>query len=105
MAMAMAMAMAKVEQTPRSPVVRAFKIAVGVVLIPLGIVGLFLPVLQGILFLVLAFVLLASEIPFVARLRDRIQGRYPEPFDQADRLAARLRGWFRDRFGKGGSKE
>jgi uncharacterized protein len=87
----------------RRKVLRAVKIAIGILLIPLGIVGLFLPFLQGILFLVFAFVLLASELPFVARLRDRMRERYPEPFDRADRFADRLTSWFRGRFGNGDS--
>ncbi len=89
----------------RIKVVRVVKIVIGILLIPLGIVGLFVPVLQGILFLVLAFVLLASELPFVARLRDRLRERYPEPFDRADRLGERLTCWFRDRFGNGDSRK
>jgi uncharacterized protein len=105
MAMAMAMAMAKVVEKPRSTVVRAVKIAIGILLIPLGIAGLFLPVLQGVLFLLLAFVILASEIPFVARLRDRLAERYPEPFDRADRLGARLKDWSRERFRRGDSRK
>jgi uncharacterized protein len=89
----------------RSKVVRAVKIVIGILLIPLGIVGLFVPVLQGILFLVLAFLLLASELPFIARLRDRLRSRYPEPFDRADRLGERFTGWFRDRCGNGDSRK
>jgi uncharacterized protein len=105
MAAVMVVAMAKVVEKPRSAVVRAVKIAIGILLIPLGIVGLFLPVLQGVLFLLLAFVILASEIPFVARLRDRLRQRYPEPFDRADRLGERLKDWSRERFGRGESRK
>jgi uncharacterized membrane protein YbaN (DUF454 family) len=92
-------------EKPRSRVRRAVKIVVGIALIPLGIVGLFLPFLQGILFLVLAFLLLASEVPFVARLRDRLKERYPGHLDGAERLGARLHRWFRERTGKGDSRE
>jgi hypothetical protein len=82
---------------PKSHVWRVVKIVLGVALLPLGIVGLFLPFLQGVLFLLAAFALLASEIPFVARFRDRIRARYPGPWREADRLSH----WFRSRFGKG----
>lgn len=92
-------------EKPRSKVSRTIKIVVGILLIPLGIAGLFLPFLQGILFLLLAFVLLASEVPFVARLRDRLRERYPEPFERTERFAERLRGSLRDWFGKGDPRE
>ena len=40
---------------------RAGKIAVGVLLLVLGVLGLFLPFLQGVLFLVMGLTLLSSE--------------------------------------------
>ena len=49
------------------------------------------------LFLLVAMALLASEIPFVARFRDRIRARYPGPWREAERVS----NWFRSRFGKG----
>lgn len=64
----------------RHPVWRTVRIVLGLVLIPLGIVGLFIPVLQGVLLLVLAFALLASEIPIVGKWRDKLRERYPEWF-------------------------
>lgn len=82
---------------PKSQVWRVVKITLGVALLPLGIVGLFLPFLQGVLFLLVAMALLASEIPFVARFRDRIRARYPGPWREAERVSH----WFRSRFGKG----
>jgi hypothetical protein len=82
---------------PKSKVWRVVKITLGVALVPLAIVGLFLPFLQGVLFLLVAFALLASEIPLVARFRDRIRARHPGPWREAERLSH----WFRSRFGKG----
>ena len=40
---------------------RASKIAVGVLLLILGVIGLFLPFLQGVLFLVMGLTLLSTE--------------------------------------------
>ncbi len=68
----------------RHPAWRVVKIGLAIALVPLGIVGLFVPVLQGILFLAIAFVLLSSEIPWVARYRDQIRERYPTLFRHAD---------------------
>lgn len=68
------------EKKRRHPVWRMVRIVVGIALIPIGIVGLFVPVLQGVLLLVLAFALLASEIPLFAKWRDKLRQRYPEWF-------------------------
>ena len=47
----------------RQQVWRAGKITLGVLLLVLGVVGLFLPFLQGILFLVMGLSLLSTESP------------------------------------------
>ncbi|MGH9320267.1 MAG: PGPGW domain-containing protein [Vicinamibacteria bacterium] len=73
---------------------RGLKITLGLILLPLGIVGLFVPVLQGILFLLLALALLSSEVPFFERIRDRIRTRYPGPWDKAHHLGERAKRWF-----------
>jgi uncharacterized membrane protein YbaN (DUF454 family) len=78
------------------PVWRGVKITLGLILLPLGVVGLFLPFLQGVLFLLVAVALLSSEVPLVARLRNRVRDRYPGPWEKAEelgrRIKARLRG-------------
>ena len=53
-------------------VLRVARIVVGLLLVLLGIVGLVLPVLQGVLFIVLGLGLLSVDIPPVRRLRDRL---------------------------------
>ncbi len=53
------------------------RIAAGIFLILLGIVGLFLPVLQGILFIAMGLFLLQKEIPYVSRLLNKLVKRYP----------------------------
>jgi uncharacterized membrane protein YbaN (DUF454 family) len=52
----------------------------------LGIVGLFLPVLQGILFLFIGAIILAPDVPFFHRVIEKLEKRYPDTFDQAKRL-------------------
>lgn len=44
----------------------------------LGILGLFLPILQGVLFLLIALVLLARAHPRFRLLKQRIRRRYPK---------------------------
>ena len=69
----------------------------------LGIAGLFLPILQGVLFLLVGLFILSSVSPWAARLLDRIRKRFPRisnQFDQAKsksksvqaRIAARFDG-------------
>lgn len=87
----------------KHPVWRGIKITLGLILLPLGIAGLFLPFLQGVLFLLVALALLSSEVPFVARLRDRVRSRYPRPWEKAERLGERVKAWFRARLGGSGA--
>lgn len=46
----------------------------GILLVVLGILGLFLPFLQGILFLVIGLALI--DIPLKRRIHDRLHNRY-----------------------------
>jgi len=47
------------------------------VLCGLGIVGLFLPVLQGILFIMIGLAFLSSRSATIKRLHNRLEKRYP----------------------------
>lgn len=52
-------------------------IGAGWVFIVLGALGMFLPILQGFLFLAIGIALLAREIEWVRRRRERLYARYP----------------------------
>ena len=59
----------------------------------LGVLGLFLPFLQGFLFLAIGFYLLSLESVWARRLMDRMRARWPnlaEKMDEARRRAARF---------------
>ena len=62
----------------------------------LGILGLFLPVLQGILFLAIGAVLLSSVSPRARLFRQRVGQRWPVVRTSIDKA----RDWLRQRFGK-----
>ena len=49
----------------------------GWVFIVLGIAGLFLPILQGILFLLIGLSLLSNQSPWAARLLHKLRERFP----------------------------
>ena len=53
------------------------KHVLGWLFIVLGILGCFLPILQGILFLAIGVFMLADHIPFFGRIRDRIHRKFP----------------------------
>ncbi|MFT5485730.1 MAG: uncharacterized membrane protein YbaN (DUF454 family) [Paracoccaceae bacterium] len=68
-------------------------LALGWIFIILGILGLFLPILQGILFLTIGLILLSRESEWAAARLDWLKARYPrfgKTYDEADRRALRL---------------
>lgn len=81
------------ERPKRSPLARFCILAAGWFFIVLGILGLFLPILQGILFLAIGASLLSLESPRARRLIEKMRRRYPRlgrTFDAAQRRAANL---------------
>jgi uncharacterized protein len=57
----------------------------------LGIVGLVLPILQGILFILVGLFLLSSVSPWAERLLHRIRKRYPRISNTFDEAKARAK--------------
>ena len=53
-------------------------IVTGWLFIAFGIVGLFLPVLQGILFLLVGLVILSAEYHWARRLLGKLRSRFPK---------------------------
>jgi uncharacterized membrane protein YbaN (DUF454 family) len=68
---------------------------VGWSFILLGIIGLFLPVLQGILFLLIGLLVLSKENRFAKDLLNRVEKRYPDQYRKMhefnERLKSRIR--------------
>jgi len=67
------------------------RMAFGVFFLFLGVIGLFLPVLQGLLFLVIGVALLADHIPVFARIRNAIYRRFPRVEHAVHHARARFR--------------
>ena len=64
--------------------------------IVLGILGLFLPVLQGILFLMIGLIILSSEYVWAHKLLRNVKARFPGAtvvFEQASEKARAKIGW------------
>lgn len=58
-----------------------------------GVVGLFLPILQGVLFLTLGVVFLAPYVPCFRRLKLTLYWRFPPLRWKVDRLRRRVHSW------------
>lgn len=63
--------------------------------IVLGILGLFLPILQGVLFLATGFYLLSLESPWAKRLMQRFEARYPRSAAKFEEARVKAAHWAR----------
>ena len=64
---------------------------IGWAFILMGIVGLFLPFLQGILFLVIGLLVLSKESTIAKNLLHRIEKRYPTQYRKMHEFNERLK--------------
>jgi len=74
----------------RKAIGRVVRHVLGWGLLLLGIAGLVLPVLQGWLFIALAALLLAPDVPIFARLLNWIENRFPALRHPIRRVRARI---------------
>ena len=72
---------------------RVAKLVVGWSLIVLGFLGLFLPVLQGILFLLAGLIILSTEYTWAHRLREKLTAKYPAIGRHLDDASAWVKKW------------
>lgn len=56
----------------------------------LGLLGLVLPVLQGVLFLIVSVILLAPDVPFFKKILDKLKNRYPKLAKKAEKITKRI---------------
>jgi len=59
---------------------KIWRVIAGWFFIILGIIGLFLPILQGILFIIIGLLFLAPGNPFIQRLLAKLKKEYHEIF-------------------------
>ena len=74
---------------------RILILIVGWAFILLGILGLFLPVLQGVLFLVVGLIILSSEYVWAHRLLTKVRERFPKIGRTADLATEKASAWLR----------
>jgi uncharacterized membrane protein YbaN (DUF454 family) len=71
---------------------RLIRLALGWIFIVLGVIGLVLPVLQGILFLAIGFALIAPDSPWAQDKLERLRRRFPQLAATIDRAQVRADG-------------
>ncbi len=72
---------------------RIVLVVVGWGFILVGIVGLFLPVLQGVLFILIGLIILSSEYVWAHRLLERVKTRFPGVARKSLEATARAKAW------------
>ncbi|HYU47023.1 MAG TPA: PGPGW domain-containing protein [Terriglobales bacterium] len=72
---------------------KALVLVVGWVFILLGMAGLFLPVLQGILFLMIGLVILSTEYVWAHHLLAKLRARFPKLAETADGAKEKATHW------------
>jgi len=70
-------------------------LALGWAFILLGIAGLFLPILQGILFILVGLLILSSEYVWAHRLLEKLKARFPSLGRRSAEASAWARLWLR----------
>lgn len=74
---------------------RLLILVVGWIFVLFGIVGLFLPVLQGILFILIGLTILSTEYAWAHHLLAKLRQRFPKIAHAADHASAKAAGWLR----------
>ena len=74
---------------------RILKITTGWTFVVLGVLGIFLPILQGILFLAIGFSILATEYPWAKRWLDWLRAKFPRYADAFDQAKVKSAVWIK----------
>ncbi len=68
---------------------------IGWFFIVLGILGLFLPILQGILFILIGLTILSSRSGTIRRFLKHLEERYPQHHKRIEIWEEKIRSWFK----------
>jgi len=80
---------------PLDTVKRIGLVVVGWLFIFLGILGLFLPILQGVLFILIGLAILSSRSEIIRRFLKHLEDRYPHHHERVEKWKAKIRSWFK----------
>jgi len=68
---------------------------IGWIFIGFGFLGLFLPLLQGVLFIMIGLAILSSRSNLVRRFLKSIEERYPHQHERVVHWKEKIRSWFK----------
>jgi uncharacterized membrane protein YbaN (DUF454 family) len=68
---------------------------IGWLFIFLGVVGLFLPILQGLLFILIGLAILSSRSEIIKRFLKHLEERYPQHHERVEIWKAKILSWFK----------
>ena len=68
---------------------------IGWIFLALGALGLFLPFLQGILFIMIGLAILSSRSVLIQRFLKYLEERYPHHHERVEGVKKRIKGWFK----------
>ena len=66
---------------------------VGWAFVVFGIIGLFLPILQGILFLLVGLIILATEYHWARHLLEKVKARFPSAARHSHEASEKAKVW------------
>ncbi len=76
-------------------------LSIGWAFVVLGIIGLFVPVLQGVLFLLIGLFILSSEYVWAHQLLGKIRTRFPAVGKRFQKASHKANVWLRRAFHRG----
>jgi uncharacterized protein len=74
---------------------KALALVAGWVFIVLGVIGLFVPFMQGVLFVIIGLTILSTEYVWAHHLLTKVRERFPRIAVFSDRAQKKATGWFR----------
>jgi len=85
----------------KQTVKKAVAIVAGWVFIVLGVIGLFLPIMQGVLFIIIGLTILSTEYVWAHHLLSKLRTRFPRIAIYSDRARDKAAYWYRRAYGHG----
>ena len=80
---------------PLDTIKRIGLVIVGWLFIGLGILGLFLPILQGVLFILIGLAILSSRSEIIKRFLKRFEERYSHYHEPMELWQEKIQSWFK----------
>jgi len=74
---------------------RVVVLVIGWTFLGLGVLGLFLPFLQGLLFIMIGLAILSSRSQMVKAWLKHLEEKHPQYHERVERWRKRIRGWFK----------